>query len=137
MAFPTLFSWGTADFKSRRTHTARLKQWDQYLLKWHDGRFARHPRFRYMLFDMLNRQRSSAQARYVVNNVKDLNRLSFEEIEDRLNSDTGLLNEVARAGSNLLGTRPYWARVRSDPLAQARFMTYSTAFITFSCADVQ
>jgi hypothetical protein len=66
-----------------------------------------------MLFDMLNRQRSSAQARYVVNNVKGLNRLSFEEFEDRLNSDAGLLNKIARVGSNLLGTRPYWARVVS------------------------
>jgi hypothetical protein len=137
MAFPTLFPWGAADFKSRRTHTVQLKQWGQHLLKWHDGRFARHPRFRYMLFDMLNRQRSSTQARYVVNNVKDLNRLSFEELEDRLNSDDSLLNKVARAGSNLLGTRPYWARVRSDLLAQARFMTYSAVFITFSCADMQ
>jgi len=90
-----------------------------------------------MSFDMLNRQRSSTQARYVVNNVKDLHRLSFEELEDMLNSDDGLLNKVARAGSSLLGTRPYWARVRSDLLAQARFMTHSAVFITFSCADMQ
>lgn len=137
MAFPTLFPWGAADFKSRRTHTVQLKQWGQHLLKWHDGRFARHPRFRYMLFDMLNRQRSSAQARYVVNNVKDLNRLSFDEFEERLNSDSGVLNKVARAGSNLLGTRPYWARVRSDLMAQARFMKHSAVFLTFSCADMQ
>jgi hypothetical protein len=137
MAYPTLFPWGAADFRSRRTHTVKLKQWGQHLLKWHDGRFARHPRFRYMLFDMLNRQRSSTQARYVVNNAKDLSRLSFEEFQERLSADSGFVDNVARAGSNLLGTRPYWARVRSDLLAQARFTKDSAVFITFSCADMQ
>ena len=45
--------WGAADFKSRRTPTVQLKQWGQHLLKWHDGRFARHPRFRLLRHDVL------------------------------------------------------------------------------------
>jgi hypothetical protein len=51
-----------------------------------------------------NRQRSSPQARYVVNNVKFV----IRGTGGRADSDIGLLNKVARAGGNLLGTRPYW-----------------------------
>jgi ATP-dependent DNA helicase PIF1 len=35
-------------------------------LTWHDGRFARHPRFRYVIFNTLMRQQTNIRSSYLI-----------------------------------------------------------------------
>jgi hypothetical protein len=58
MAFPKLFPHGTGDFhddqggRTASNSPYRLltfAQWGRFVMTWHDGRFARHSRFRYWL----------------------------------------------------------------------------------------
>ena len=66
MAFPTLFPIGVADWHQGRIRSLDLQDWGQHMLKFHDGRFATHPRFRFLLFNLLIRQRARSSARYFV-----------------------------------------------------------------------
>ncbi len=45
MAFPTLFPDGKADFNQPRLHKIHLSDYFKHLVRYKDGRFARHRRF--------------------------------------------------------------------------------------------
>ncbi|KAJ7812274.1 hypothetical protein B0H13DRAFT_1513522, partial [Mycena leptocephala] len=46
-AFPSLFPHGQADFAEPRSIKVTMTEWADHLMRLEDGRFARHPRFRY------------------------------------------------------------------------------------------
>ena len=47
LAFPTLFPTGAADFTAPRMRPVTLGYYLKHLMMYSDGRFARHPRFRF------------------------------------------------------------------------------------------
>jgi hypothetical protein len=51
LAFPTLFPYGEAEFVGSRVRSVKFAEYIEHLIKYHDGRFARHPRFRYVVFN--------------------------------------------------------------------------------------
>eukprot|EP00919_Chromeraceae_sp_WS-2016_P033859 GHVR01080163.1.p1 GENE.GHVR01080163.1~~GHVR01080163.1.p1 ORF type:complete len:115 (+),score=4.62 GHVR01080163.1:250-594(+) len=62
-AFPTLFPNGDGDFfaigdRSTVRHLS-FTEWVHHLLQFKDGRFAKHPRFTYMAFNMQIRKRAN------------------------------------------------------------------------------
>jgi hypothetical protein len=108
------------------------------MLKFHDGRFATHPRFRFLLFNFLMRQRARSSARYFVKSSEAVGQLSQEELQERLADGDGLLNSVVRQGSCLRGTRPYWRAKGANLEAHAHNLPHlSPVFVTYSCADHQ
>lgn len=48
-AFPTLYPRGQADYVQPRIRSITYKEYIKQAMKWHDGRFARHPRVRYVV----------------------------------------------------------------------------------------
>ncbi|KAJ7048027.1 hypothetical protein C8F01DRAFT_966221, partial [Mycena amicta] len=56
-AFPTLFPTGRADFKEAREKKVTMDEWASHLLRYQDGRFAKHPRFRYWALNTIFRKR--------------------------------------------------------------------------------
>ena len=46
-AFPTLFPTGATDFVAPRQHAVTIGNYFKHLMMYEDGRFAKHPRFRY------------------------------------------------------------------------------------------
>ncbi|KAN0068982.1 hypothetical protein V8E54_013151 [Elaphomyces granulatus] len=58
MAFPSIFPRGIADWNEGRQRSVTLAEWGEHLLRYHDGRFGRHPRFRYLLFNQIMRSRA-------------------------------------------------------------------------------
>jgi hypothetical protein len=52
LAFPTLYPTGQADLNTPRLRNVPLKDYARHLLCWHDQRFARHARWRFLVFDM-------------------------------------------------------------------------------------
>jgi len=57
-AFPTLFSTGAADFIAPRTRSVTICNYFKHLMMYKDGRFARHPRFRYFALNTEMRWRA-------------------------------------------------------------------------------
>jgi hypothetical protein len=71
MALPTLFPLGRADFSIPRLRTVSLSDWAQHLMRYKDGRFESHPRFRYMVFNQIMRQRVGSSSRWFANKNMD------------------------------------------------------------------
>lgn len=47
--FPSLFPSGDADFYAPRRRSVKLADWTEHMLRYHDGRFGRNPRFCFLL----------------------------------------------------------------------------------------
>lgn len=58
LAFPTLFPTGTAQFRAARMRPITIGNYFLHLTKYKDGRFAKHPRFRYFALNTELRWRS-------------------------------------------------------------------------------
>lgn len=139
MAFPTLYPTGRADFNSPRLRTVSLGDYARHLLCYHDGRFGRHPRWRFLVFNILMRQKAASAARFYVSKASGLKDLTREELTAALEDDTRLVDQIVRQGSDLTGTRPFWRNKGNNLTAQARFLSQDTSpvFVTFSAADMQ
>ena len=139
MAFPTLYPTGKADFNNPRIRKVELRDYAQHLIRYQDGRFGRHPRWRFLIFNMIMRQRVFSTARFYVARNAGLKDLTREELVTALEEDEFLLSHIVRQGNVLTGTRPFW-RTKSNSLqAMARFLSAesSPVFLTFSAADMQ
>jgi len=140
-AFPTLFPCGEAEFTLPRERSITLDEWIQHAMRWHDGRFARHPTFRFVAFNMLMRQKAHSASKYFVTKSSSVVRqISREELLDALKDPDkpeaqALLSSISRAAVNLKGTRPFWQRKRRELEAFCYCLLAAAAFITLSPAD--
>jgi ATP-dependent DNA helicase PIF1 len=139
MAFPTLHPTGRADFFVPRLRKVDLNDYARHLMCFHNGRFGRHPRWRFFIFNLLMRRKASGSARFYVSKASGLKDLSRDELAEALLADEALLPQIVRQGSDLTGTRPFWRNKSSSLQAQARFLSpsMSPVFVTFSAADMQ
>jgi hypothetical protein len=84
MAFPTLYPTGQADFNTPRLRKVDLNDYAQYLMRFHDGRFGRHPRWRFFVFNILMRRKANSATRFYVSKASGLNDLSRDELAEAL-----------------------------------------------------
>jgi len=150
-AFPTLFPQGCADLHDRRPHgKVSPEQYFRHLLRWKDGRFATHPRFRYFALNSVMRWCAKTEARCFTSRNRQEGgmrvRKSFlyaflietGDLRELLHGDlNNLALRVSRLGANLRGTRPYWLTRRRDLRAMIKQLCCPHLFATFSAADVQ
>ena len=141
MAFPYLFPKGKADFHTPRLRTVTFKEYIDHTLRWHNGRFVRHPTFTYVVHNQLQRQQIRARSSFFVKKTSnnpnanwdiDGIRRAFEEDRPKAIS---MREKIIRFSSSLRGTRPYWYLKRSELQAIVRQLNYSHLFLTFSAAD--
>src|ERR1700694_376293 len=140
-AFPTLFPCGEAEFTLPRERSITLDESLQHAMRWHDGRFARHPTFRFVAFNMLMRQKAHSASKYFVTKSSSMARqISREELLDDLKDPDkpeaqALLSSISWAAVNLKGTRPFWQRKRRELEAFCYCLLAAAAFITSRPAD--
>ncbi|KAH7460893.1 hypothetical protein FOMA001_g19400 [Fusarium oxysporum f. sp. matthiolae] len=142
MAFPTLFPRGQADFVEPRLRSIKYADYIQHALRWHDGRFARHPTFRFVVFNTLMRAQARAKSSYFVKQhhqrrgpiTRDDLLEAFQNPESA--DAQQLLNSINRQTAQLRGTRPYWYRKRRELESYAYNLDSPGAFITFTPADL-
>jgi hypothetical protein len=107
MAFPTLYPTGKADFNNPRIRKVGLRDYAQHLIRYQDGRFGRHPRWRFLIFNMIMRQWVFSTARFYVARNAGLKDLTREELVTTLEEDKFLLSHIVRQANVLSGTRPF------------------------------
>ncbi len=117
MAFPTLFPTGAADSGNYFTH----------LLKYDDGRFARHPRFRF--FALNTEMRSSI---YIQQHPGDAQLTTWLEGKERLFPTE--YSTMLSWHQCFRGTRQFWFRQCSRVISMVGL---PTIFFTHSAADLQ
>jgi hypothetical protein len=139
IAFPTLYPTGLADFNAPRLRKVNLNDYAQHLMCFSDRRFGRHPRWRFLVFNMLMQRKANSSARFYVSKASGLKDLSRDELTEALLTDKALLPQIICQGSTLNGTCPFWRNKSNHLQAQARFLSpsMSPVFVTFSAADMQ
>lgn len=141
-AFPYLFPTGAADWAVPRPRGKPLKfrDWMLHMLKYHDGRFAKHDRFRYACFNLWMRDMASGRSRWVLNH-RPGQPLTVQDIRDGLadgsNEVLTLLNRINRGATSIKGIRSYWAKKRRELLCTVRAIGKPAFFFTFSAADTK
>ncbi|KAF8195724.1 hypothetical protein K438DRAFT_1587127, partial [Mycena galopus ATCC 62051] len=83
-AFPSLFPTGKADFAASRNIKVTMTEWAAHLMRFKDGRFARHPRFRYWALNTAMRHDAKKASRWFTTTHKDDRDLTVEEIKEML-----------------------------------------------------
>ena len=113
-AFPVLFPTGAADFSASRPRTVTIGYYFKHLLMYRDGRFARHPRFRYFALNTEMRHRALGAGQiYVKQNTTDA-QLTVQELRDMVSVGwEAFSRRVLHYATSLRGTRSYWFKQRS------------------------
>ena len=137
-AFPFLFPSGRADLNAERRYKIPEHNYYKHLMRYADGRFARHPRFRYYAFNSMMRHRSKRAAAYYVGRNDDDAALSAADIRDLLGDDASrLAGRVFRMGATLRGSSAYWGQRARDLQQMVRQLGPPCAYFTLSAADMQ
>lgn len=137
-AFPTLFPTGAADFVAPRPRTVTVGNYFKHLMLYHDGRFAKHPRFRYFALNTEMRHRALQTGRIYVRQHPHDDHLSVDELRDMVGREgDAFSNRVLHYASSLRGTRQYWFKQRSRLIAMVDTLGLPTIFFTHSAADLQ
>lgn len=139
MAFPTLFPRGQGDWHQARLRSVSLHDYAAHLMRYYDGRFARHPRFRYVVFNRLMRLTVDQSSRYYISKNSSLTNLSIEELEELMvgSQNKSTVDSFARVGGKLKGSRPYWKQASWDVQAFVKQLGCPDLFLTLSAADMQ
>ncbi|EED14666.1 hypothetical protein TSTA_041440 [Talaromyces stipitatus ATCC 10500] len=114
----------------------------KHLMKFHDGRFARHPRFRYVVFNTMMRQQANTKASFFIKQkTKDGHQITADDLrlafEDDAPEGEALLNSITRRSGTLRGTRPFWTNKHQHLKAMVKNIGPSHLFLTLSAADLQ
>jgi hypothetical protein len=142
LAFPCLFPDGRADFVEPRLRSIDYKDYAEHAMRWHDGRFARHPTFRFVVFNTLMRSQARARSNFFVKQHHGMHQpLTREQLIQALEHSEdpeaqALISSITRRAVSIRGTRPFWNRKRQDLEAYAYNLGCPGAFITFSPADL-
>ena len=117
-AFPTLFPTGAADFLAPRPVAVTIGSYLKHLMMYEDGRFARHPRFRYFALNTEMRWRALQAGRIYVRQHPHDAQLSVEELRGMVGREGETFsNRVLHYATSLRGTRQYWFKQRSRLIA--------------------
>ena len=138
LAFPTLFPTGAADFLGQRCNQVTIGNYFTHLLKYDDGRFAKHPRFRFFALNTEMRRRALQAGRiYIKQNPGDA-QLTVDDLRDMVGrGGEAFSNRVLRYASSLRGTRQYWFKQRGRLISMVDTLGLPTIFFTHSAADLQ
>jgi len=141
LTFPSLYPEGKGEFVMPRQRSIDYDVYLRHAMRWHDGRFARHPRFRFVAFNTLMRRQISTRSTFFCKRHEQLNPepLDINALKDAFRNETPegrrLLESIVRWTGSIRGTRAYWGVKLQELLAMAYALKCSSAFITFSAAD--
>ena len=137
-AFPTLFPTGAGGFLGQRQVSVTIGNYFKHLMQYDDGRFARHPRFRFFALNTEMCHRALQAGRVYVKQHPGEGQLSLDELRDMVGRQgEAFSSRVLHYASSLRGTKQYWQRQRSRLLSMVDTLGLPTIFFTHSAADLQ
>lgn len=136
-AFPTLFPTGAADLLSPRLHQIKPNPYFKYLMKYKDGRFARHPRFRFFAMNSMMRWTALNNSHICINRSAMFKNIqNAEQLKEILQKDENAYKNVLAYNSNLRSTSAYWFLRSRELIDMVETLGPPTAFLTLSAADL-
>ena len=108
-------------------------------MRYKDGRFARHPRFRYFALNTMMRWRALETARVFVKQNPSDAALTVEELREMTKTSEKtphFPNKVVHFGKSLHGTKQYWNMQKKNLFAMMEKVGSPSCFFTLSAADL-
>lgn len=137
-AFPTLFPTGAADLLGQRQNQVTIGNYFKHLMMYDDGRFAKHPRFRFFALNTEMRWHALQTGRIYVRQHPNDAQLSLDELRDMVGREgEAFSNRVMHYAASLRGTKQYWFKQRSRLMSMVDILGLPTIFFTHSAADLQ
>ena len=137
-AFPTLFPTGAGDFLAPRERVVTVGNYFKHLMRYDDGRFARHPRFRYFALNSEMRWCALQTGRVYIKQHPSDARLSLDELRSMIDCGGEQFSKrVMHYASSLRRTKQYWFKQRSRLIAMVDMLGIPTVFFMHSAADNQ
>ena len=115
-AFPKLFPFGTGDFHDARAGLEGRPDfgaWGRYVMQWHDGRFIRHPRFRYWFLDTWLRMKTPGVRNVYLRIHKETQDLTLNDLVTK-ESRRKLVQQMSTVSSNIPGGIGERRRMRQE-----------------------
>ena len=135
-AFPTLFPTGEADFLAPRQQSVTVGMYFKHLMMYGEGRFAKHPRFRYFALNTEMCWRALQTGRVYINQHPDDARLTLDNLRDMVGHEGEFFtHRVMHFTSSLRGTSQFWFKQRSRLISMVDILGMPTVFFTHRAAD--
>src|SRR2546429_600446 len=103
-AFPTLFPRGDAEFVTPRLRDIPYPMFAKHSLLYKDGRFAQHPRFRYVVFNTIMRKQVNTCSGFFVRKTGAVD-YTLEDLRRAFNDDSveaqSIINSITRFAGSL------------------------------------
>lgn len=106
-AFPTLYPTGDGDLRSMHVRDIKPAEYFSHLLKYKDGRFARHPRWRYFTLNSQMRWRALQEGKVYVKQNLNGEQYSIDDVQKMVESDGHMADRIVRFGEGLHGTHQF------------------------------
>ena len=137
-AFPTLFPRGHEDITSvTNAGMLSLEDWGQYLMRHSCGRFAKHARFRYYLFNRIQREKAAQTGAAFHKHYTGDGIATVDDLKQLLiGGDKTMCSRLEWWSQNLRGTAS-WKKARRGELRDlVATLGLPTFFVTLSAADL-
>ncbi|KAK3926417.1 THAP domain-containing protein 11 [Frankliniella fusca] len=135
-AFPTLFPRGVCDLGHARRKKISDTVYFQHLMRYHDGRFAQHNRFRFFALNSLMRWSALTDGNIFIKRNPEFKNMTVKDLRDKLDKDPSLMKKIMFQGSNIRGTKAFWHARGRELQAMLEQMGLPTLFLTLSAADM-
>lgn len=136
MAFPSLYPYGRPDLRDKnRKKKMDPAQFFKHLMLYKDGRFAKHPRFRFFAFNSVMRWRAVSQGSFYVSKNVNLKNKTAEELKTYLQTNNSAMRDIMFSANKLRGSKAYWKKKSYELLDMIEQLGLPTLFITLSAAD--
>ena len=110
----------------------------KHLMMYGEGRFAKHPRFRYFALNTEMRWRALQTGRVYINQHPDDARLTLDDLRDMVGHEGEFFtHRVMHFASSLRGTSQFWFKQRIRLISMVDTLGMPTVFFTHSAADGQ
>ena len=138
-AFPTLFPTGASEFLAPRHNPVTIGHYFKHLLMYGNGRFAKHPRFRYCALNTEMRWRALQTGRVYIKQYPQDSRMTLDELSEMVGQGDGesFTKRVLHFSSSLRGTSHFWLKQRNRLIAMIDSLGMPTIFFTHSSAYSQ
>lgn len=135
MAYPCLYAYGKADINCPREQKVSALNYFRHLMRYKDGRFAQHPRFRFFALNSLMRWSALKDGNMFVKRHPEFKDMTVHTLKEELSKNPNLLNKILFQSSNIRGTRAFWYARGKELVSMVEQIGLPTLFFTLSCAD--
>jgi hypothetical protein len=99
--FQLFFPYGTGDFFiNRHVYCISMSEWADHLLRFKDGRFAKHQIFKFVVHNMMMRKKALETSTFVYNQKLGDGHITIEDLKEKLGSgDTSVTRDKSKLGS--------------------------------------